>query len=187
MRKHLLFLATAMIVASASPLFGQGARPATPVEVINTPTVDISPAENTVKLDASSVVDPALTPYFHVDSTLDCPFLNVCSAQGPAVPTGKRLRVTNITGFFPDLLAGTYFVYFQDPAPTIPGERPLVAFPETVQNLGFFGLTLSFNHEINFYLEAGQQPEVRVGSTVNIRTSSAKVTISGYLVDVVTP
>jgi len=197
MRKHLLLLATVVILASTSPLLGQGTKPPTQVEVINTPTVTvsnsqltvgISPTANTVKLDASSIAEPALTPYNHVGTALDCPGTNICISQGPAVPAGKRLRVTNITGFITNQSATSAFVYFSDPGAVDTLGIPFVAFPVALQNFGFFGNSLSFSHEVNFYLEAGQQPAVRLGApagqTINVGAVNIRVTITGYLVNV---
>jgi hypothetical protein len=131
-----------------------------------------------------SVDEPARVPYDHTLS-LVCPYANVCTATGPAVPAGKRLRVTNIAGTLtlqPALVNS--FVAFHIGAVATP---PLVAFPVPLVSLAYYGNSLSFSHQINFHLEAGEVPIVELGTHFTVSFSgptSGKVTISGYVVDV---
>jgi hypothetical protein len=62
----------------------------------------------------------------------------------------------------------------------------LVAFPVTGFNEVYYGESLSFNQEVNFYFEAGEAPAIEIGTPNTFtQSSSNRFTVSGYLVDLV--
>jgi hypothetical protein len=127
-----------------------------------------------------SVDEPARVPYFHT-LTATCPFLNQCLGQFPAVPAGKRLRLTRISGFFRFSNINAFVTLGIQGA-----SSPMFAFPLTPFSGAYYGALLSFNEEVDVYLEAGQSPVLEVGSGSTFATFLPNVlTLSGYLVDLV--
>ena len=133
-----------------------------------------------------SVDEPARVAYYGV-STLICPYGNMCTASFPAVPVGKRLRVTNISGIMTSQYnLTTAFVALHNGNPGLTTTL-LVAFPIVPLNMAYFGNSLSFNNEVNFYFEAGEFPALEIGTPAGPNSfynhSGCKFIVSGYLVD----
>jgi hypothetical protein len=153
--------------AQAGPPNGLG------VQVLNTPLPVTGDITGTVKAKIVS------TPFFQ-SSVPTCDATNRCSVKFPAVPTGKRLRVTRIHGalYFSndeafvaldlDNLNGQVFV--------VP-VHPFAA--------AYLGATLSFNESTDVVFTAGQTPIVEMGTGGRFFTSSFnRLGITGDLQDV---
>jgi hypothetical protein len=132
------------------------------------------------------VDEPARVPYeFEVAPTR--PFLNVYHADFPAVPAGKRLKLTRISGFIWSVNSSNSgaFVAVNDPG----GTFARVGFPIFHQPMAYWGTTYSFNIGVDYVFEAGQSPRVEMGvsaGTGGLPNPSPTVTrfrAHGYLVD----
>jgi hypothetical protein len=133
------------------------------------------------------VDEPARVPYeFEVTPTR--PFLNSYSADFPAVPAGKRLKLTRISGFVwgvPSSNSGA-FVSLNDPNG---GIYPRVAWPLSYETFAYFGFGYHFNLEVDHTFEAGQSPKVEMGvsaGTGGLPTPNSawtRIRLHGYLVD----
>ena len=132
-----------------------------------------------------SVDEPARVPYYNV-STLTCPYGNMCTASFPAVPAGKRLRVTNISGIMTSQYSvTTAFIALHNGNPML-STNILVAVPIFPLNMAYYGNGLSFNNEVNFYFEAGEFPAIEIGTPANAsfaNSAGCKFVVTGYLVD----
>jgi hypothetical protein len=126
-----------------------------------------------------SVDEPARVPYAY-DLAPVCAFVNSCEADFPAVPAGKRLRITsvrlmfsgtNVTSFFAVRRADTTF--------------PTVAFPVAPFSGAYFGTLISGSFDVDLIYEAGQQPALELGNTSSINNNIVnRFGVTGYLVDV---
>lgn len=129
-----------------------------------------------------SVDEPARVPYYS-ELGLTCSFTNVCTATFPAVPSGKRLRLTNISGIILQQSATSAFVALHRGSP-LASQNILVAFPVTPFNMAYFGNSLSFSQEVNFYFEAGETPGIELGTGDSFSNATwNRFNVSGYLVD----
>jgi len=141
--------------------------------VPNTASAQIRPAM------VRNVDEPARVPYF-VSAAPTCGFLNECALAGPAVPAGKRLRVTRLEGILVGQTTSIFFALSEHDT-----NHPLLMFPAAPINGAFWGSVVSFNQEIDFYFEAGQIPVIEVGNTNTIPVDPRnRLTIVGYLVDI---
>lgn len=126
-----------------------------------------------------SVDEPARVPYY-VSAQATCPFTNVCWLNGTAVPAGKRLRVTQISGVIRNQ-STSVIAYLSLNVDT----DPLVMYQYSPFNMAYFGTGVSFSQAVDFYFEAGQIPVLAFGTPAGQTTSVAnKLTITGYLVDI---
>ena len=147
------------------------------MHVSNTPNVSaqIKPAM------VRNVDEPARVPYI-VSAAPNCPFVNDCSISGPIVPVGKRVRITRLQGVLINQQAGnTFFSLGVNDT-----RHPLVIFPAAQFNAAFWGLTVSFSQEVDYYYEAGQTPVLEVGTAPNSISNDNRtnLTLVGYMVDV---
>lgn len=125
-----------------------------------------------------NVDEPARNPYFHTIA-VTCPFTNSCYATFPAVPAGKRLRVTRIGAFARFQPNGGFLAL-----DLTYGGIPVVAFPVSPMNLNYFGNCISADFAVDYYFEAGQTPVLELGNGAGWSTSPLpNVRITGYLVD----
>lgn len=126
-----------------------------------------------------SVDEPARVPYAY-DLAPVCVFLNSCEADFPAVPAGKRLRITSVRLMFTGTNVTSVFVVRR--ADTV---FPTVAFPLAPFSGAYFGTLLSSSFDVDLIYEAGQQPALELGNTTSISNSAAnRFGVTGYLVDV---
>ncbi len=144
------------------------------------------PCEAQVKAALVRNIDePARVPYFF---SAEPAFLtlNVCFLSGSVVPAGKRLRVTRLAGaFFLQDAALTGYTYGLHVSSG--GTFPVLIFPGIPFQNSFYGNTVSFNQEIDYYFEAGQRPVLQVISNLGIPfsgTSVSRLTITGYMIDI---
>ena len=127
-----------------------------------------------------SVDEPARVPYAY-DLAPVCPFVNSCKADFPAVPAGKRLRITNVRLMFA-FSNNITSVFVVRRADTV---FPTVAFPVAPFSGAYFGNLLSGSFDVDLIYEAGQQPALELGNTSSIVNSAAnRLGVTGYLVDV---
>lgn len=133
-----------------------------------------------------SVDEPARTPYDYAVLP-SRPLGNVYYADFPAVPSGRRLRATRISGiirFVSSSNSGAFLSLHQPGAST-----PLIAFPLTSFVAAYYGRVYSFNFDVDTLYEAGQQPRVEIGvssGTGNLpfpNSGEQVIRLSGYLVD----
>ena len=126
-----------------------------------------------------SVDEPARVPYAY-DLAPTCFFVNSCEADFPAVPAGKRLRITSVRLMFTGTNAASVFVVRR--ADTV---FPTVAFPVAPFSGAYLGNLLSGSFDVNLIYEAGQQPALELGNASAIVNSAAnRFGVTGYLVDV---
>ena len=126
-----------------------------------------------------SVDEPARVPYSY-DLAPACVFLNSCEVDFPAVPAGKRLRITSVRLMFTGTNAASVFVVRR--ADTV---FPTVAFPVAPFSGAYLGNLLSGSFDVNLIYEAGQQPALELGNASAIVNSAAnRFGVTGYLVDV---
>jgi hypothetical protein len=126
-----------------------------------------------------SVDEPARVPYAY-DLAPTCFFVNSCEADFPAVPAGKRLRITSVRLMFTGTNAASVFAVRR--ADTV---FPTVAFPVAPFSGAYFGNLLSGSFDVDLIYEAGQQPALELGNASAISNSAAnRLGMTGYLVDV---
>ena len=126
-----------------------------------------------------SVDEPARVPYFHtLDAT--CPYANVCGATFPAVPAGKRLRVTRIGVSWRDETVGAFLALDLNTL-----LNPKLIFPVSSGGFAYYGNGYYHSLQVDYYFEAGEAPVLEMGTGgVFNRYSTAKLTVTGYIVDV---
>jgi len=134
------------------------------------------------------VDEPARVPYEHV-VTPTRPFGNAYIAEFPAVPAGKRLKLTKITGLirFVDSANVGAFVSVNNPAPT--ADAPRLIVPLSQFGAAYYGQVYSFSIDVDYIFNAGEAPRVEVG--VAAGTGGLPVPVApaqairahGYLVD----
>lgn len=131
------------------------------------------------------VDEPARIPYeFSIVPAR--PFSNVYYADFPAVPAGKRLKLTRVSGWVTSVSSQNTgaFVSVNDP-----GGDPRISYPIGFSSNAYWGFVYSFQIEVDYVFEAGQTPRVEMG--VNAFTGGlpapgpqvAKFRAHGYLVD----
>lgn len=131
-----------------------------------------------------SVDEPARVPYSHF-LTPTCPFANVCIAEFPVVPAGKRLRVTQFSVLSIGVTSTTGIVVVNRNA----AFSPLLVFPAERVNTAYYGSTsLVGTFAVDLIFEAGERPVLELGvpaSAGGIPANPAnRHGVTGYLVDV---
>ena len=130
------------------------------------------------------VDEPARIPY-EFSITPSRPFQNVYYADFPAVPAGKRLKLTRISAWIANANTSNTgaFVAVNDPA----GD-PRLGYAIGISNHAYWGNVYSFQIETDYVFEAGQSPRVEMG--VNAFSGGlptpgqfTKIRAHGYLVD----
>jgi hypothetical protein len=128
-----------------------------------------------------SVDEPARVPYAY-SQVPSCPYANQCNVTFPAVPVGKRLRVTNVNV----LMIGTGANGFV--AINKVGTGPIVAFPAAPFNGAYYGNLISINEHVDLIFEAGETLNVEIGVPAGAGGVYAdprnRFGVTGYLVDV---
>jgi len=121
-------------------------------------------------------------PYAH-SLVATCFFSNICQANFPAVPTGKRLRLTNARAYFQGTNVAGVFVVNRNAI-----NNPLLAFPVAPFDGGSYGMILAANQTIDLIFAAGESPVLEFGIAANqsgiIFNVNNKFGVTGYLVDV---
>jgi len=127
-----------------------------------------------------NVDEPARVPYTQRMAPT-CSFTNQCTATFPAVPAGKRLRVTSVQAmFFNDNFQAFLGVH------TGPSAQLALVFPMFPIAGFFYGNLLSSSQAVDLTYEAGETPLLEVGCAVGntFSTDSRNLLgVSGYLVD----
>ncbi len=132
-----------------------------------------------------SVDEPARVPYGGT-ITPTCPFANVCVAEFQPVPAGKRLRVTAIAAFIRSNTASQphlFAIHRNDTSGA--GLISLSLLPP--QQAAYYGTVASANQAVDLIFEAGERPILEIGVAAGsggINGSAARLTLTGYLVDV---
>jgi hypothetical protein len=127
-----------------------------------------------------SVDEPARVPYAYSQAPI-CTFLNQCTVTFPAVPVGKRLRVTNVNV----TMLGTGVTGF---VMVHKGGAPLLALPVAPFNGAYYGNLISVNEHVDMIFEAGETLTLEMGVPVGVGginvDSRNRFGVTGYLVDV---
>jgi hypothetical protein len=107
-----------------------------------------------------------------------CPFTNSCTATFPAVPAGKRLRLTNVRAMFLSTNATATLTVHVNLA-----NSPLIAFTVAPFAGAYWGTLLSANQTVDLVFDAGQSPVLDFGSTSTIHSDTRnRLGVSGVLV-----
>ena len=144
-------------------------------------------AQTTIKAALTKNIDePGRIPYREY-SAVSCAFGNVCYFQAGIVPNNRRLVVTQIYGFWPDLpntspLLVTFGWGLNQSSLVA---NPIFSIAALVGSAGAYAGVSSFTLPVNLYFEAGQQPTIVLTSNqpLNGNPGSARITITGYLID----
>lgn len=107
-----------------------------------------------------SVDEPARIPYEHV-ATPNRTVTNVYQIVFPAVPAGRRLKLTRITGLIRQVDSANLgaFLSINDPITN----QPRIAFPLNHFVMAYYGRVYSFDIETDLIYEAGQSPRLEMG------------------------
>jgi hypothetical protein len=128
-----------------------------------------------------SVDEPARVPYT-MQMPPSCAFTNQCVAVFPAVPAGKRLRVTNVSALF-------FFANFDGLLAVHVGAAHdlAVIFPVPPVAAAYYGSVGSTSRPVDLVYEAGEAPMLEYGTSpanTIFSDSRNRLGLSGYLVDV---
>lgn len=128
-----------------------------------------------------SVDEPARVPYFYA-LTPTCGFTNQCTATFPAVPAGKRVRVTEVGMFFRNTnVTGFLSVQKNNLA------NQWGAWAVSPINGAYYGALLSGHFKVDLMFEAGDSPVLEFGIPAGqggiFQDSSNRLIVSGYIVD----
>lgn len=131
-----------------------------------------------------SVDEPARVPYAHF-LTPTCPFGNVCIAEFPVVPAGKRLRVTQFSVVSLGVTSTTGIVVVNRNASL----SPLLMFPVVRTNTAYYSPTsIVGTFVVDMIFEAGDRPVLELGVPAGAggipANAANKYGVTGYLVDV---
>jgi hypothetical protein len=130
-----------------------------------------------------SVDEPARVPYGGT-MAFSCPFGNDCTASYPAVPAGKRVRITDLSLAFSASSSAAHFVLVHRNGGTF--NTMLAGFQVVPISGAFYGNLVATTQSLNLIFEAGDTPVVEIGvaaGTGGINASQARVTLTGYIVD----
>jgi hypothetical protein len=148
------------------------------VQVLNTPLPVTGAVTTTVAGTVNAKIVPTSTPFFQ-SSLPTCDALNRCFVKFPAVPVGKRLRVTRIHGA---LYSSNVDAFVALDLNDLNGQvfvEQLHAFPAA-----YLGFTLSFNEATDVVFTAGQVPIVEMGTgAMFTSTNFNRLGITGDLQD----
>ena len=145
---------------------------------------DITQAQTRPAL-VRSVDEPARVPY---GGTMvpNCGFSNQCTATFPAVPAGKRLRVTAAAAFVrSNTSSGSHL--FALHRNDVSGANGVFLMMLPPLPAAYYGAVASTNQNVDVIYEAGEVPILELGLSAGlggITASSARLTLTGYLVDV---
>jgi hypothetical protein len=128
-----------------------------------------------------SVDEPARVPYsYSVEPTY--PFSNQAVYTFPSVPTGKRLRLTNVRAVFLGTNAPAFFAVSKNTYNNL-----LVMFPLTPFSGAYFGDSLSISQDVDLIFETGEAPVLQLGISSGAGGISSSFTnhfgVTGYMVD----
>jgi hypothetical protein len=124
-----------------------------------------------------NVDDPGRTPYqFFLTMQGSCPINNPCQGNVPAVPVGKRLVLTNITGFLSSSSPGGTLIQL--------GLGRSINVPMTFSGPLLGSNFFTYNQQGLAFYDGGDRPRpfLLVGSAGNTN-NDAELTLSGYLLD----
>ncbi len=127
-----------------------------------------------------NVDDAGRTPYqFFLTIRGDCSFGNLCQGIVPSVPNGKRLVITNITGFLSSTAPGGTLIQL--------GLSGSINVPLTFSGPLLGSNYFTYNQQGLAFYDVGDRPKpfLLVGAardTIN----DAELTLSGYLLDCTT-
>ena len=183
-------LVTALAPAASAQ---QQDKPAGPpgglaVQIVNTPLpVHIAdgavPVTGNVTATVAGEVTAKIAPtnLFFQTKAPTCDLANRCFVKFPAVPDGKVLRVTRITGALFNTNADAFVALDLDNFATN-------LFVLSVKPFGgaYLGPTLSFNADTDVVFEAGQSPIIEMGTTGTFdKNSFNRLNLTGELIDAV--
>jgi hypothetical protein len=127
-----------------------------------------------------NVDEPGRSPYQESQFNF-CPTGSVCDYNFAAVPPGKRLVLTNVSGFV-DAQFGT----LPNVWVTKIFSGLFVFFPGTRQTVHPGATRIVYNSEVKMYFDAGEQPNLTIGLPAGStdRLLASRLTLGGYYVSV---
>lgn len=135
-----------------------------------------------------NVDEPGLVPFSQsfTISTNACGCMNCCFPETPPVPAGKRLVITNVSGYFPVSAAGNLgpvTIQQRDPGPpsTVTSILTVPVTYRTQWNGGDYH-AYECNHTVQAYIDAGKKAQLSVYGGVNWDFRPGLLTLNGYLV-----
>jgi hypothetical protein len=130
-----------------------------------------------------SVDEPARVPYGGTIA-MTCPFGNLCNAVFPAIPAGKRVRVTEVSLAFGASASATHLIAVHR---TSNDFTPVAMFQAVPFAAAYYGLMVATTQPLDVVFEAGETPTIEIGVAAGaggINASAARATLTGYIVDV---
>lgn len=137
-----------------------------------------------LKRFADATGDAATAQPYAYTLAASCFFSNVCQASFPAVPAGKRLRLTGVRAHFQGTNVNGAFVVNRNFI-----NNPLASFPIAPFDGGSYGPILAANHTVDLIFVAGEMPVLELNLVANPSGvafhPNNRFGVTGYLVDVV--
>lgn len=129
-----------------------------------------------------SVDEPGRNPYQEVLSDLGCRGTTVCSFNFAAVPAGKRLVVTHISGYI-DTAAGTLPNGFLTSSfgGSSYATSPFTGVRGPISGLG---TRIVINNEVLAYFSVGETPRATMQVFGDTASGGALIMLTGYFVNV---
>jgi hypothetical protein len=130
-----------------------------------------------------SVDEPGRNPYQESLSNTTCRTTTVCAFDFAAIPAGKRLVVTHISGYV-DTAGGTLPNGFL--SSTFGGSQyATVAFTGVRGPTSGLGTRIFFNHSVLAYFGVGENPRgvLHVNGTGDTMSGGAQLMLTGYFVN----
>lgn len=179
MKRTIFALAIAGLSFSALALPPPGDGPPILVDVNVTNQVLPVEVSNADPIPVVVTTQPASTLYYH-RLFATCTAQNVCLAEFPAVPAGKRLVLTNVRLFASQQPAAEgIFVVRRMPL-------PLVVFPVSSFQAAYFGTAYAANHQVELIFGPDEKPVLELGipgGSGTLVEEYVRFGVTGHLVD----
>jgi hypothetical protein len=132
----------------------------------------------------ANVDDPGRIPYQAIAFCQAGPAnFNTCDALLPAVPAGKRLVITHVSGVLATNVPGGTLL---EPLLGNGGGDPVAYLPTTFQGAADGLNEFVFNQPVVAYYEPGQSPHASVDLRAPGTDTYAHFTLTGYMIDCAT-
>lgn len=181
MKRTLFALAIAGLSFSAFALSPPGGGPPVPVDVNVTNQVLPVEVSNADPIPVIVTTQPASTLYYY-RLFATCTAQNVCLAEFPEVPAGKRLVLTNVR-------------LFASQQPAAGSRRDLrrqeddvavMVFPVPSFSAADFGTSYAANHQVELIFGPGEKPVLELGipgGSGTLVEEYVRFGVTGHLVD----
>ena len=182
---------------SPSPASAQGGKPVTQVSIVDSVPLPISGSvsianssplpvtlSSSTPVPVQNVDEPGRNPYQETVFALDCGGKQACNFEYAVVPDGKRLVITNVTGFV-DVVGGT--IPNSNIQSNFGGNQyASVFFVMSRGTLSSTGSTrMAVNQSMQAYFGPGEKPHLFTGlfSTNDTFVQGGSFQLSGYYVN----